>query len=553
MNSSSWRHVGALWRFDLRSAMQDARGPTLLLLDNAELVDRLDRLPLAIELVAARLRLESLDRVARSLDGVLDVRSHRRDAPSRQVSLRAAIEGSWGRLSPRAQRGLAALTVFRGSFPIEAAEAVIGEPEAAADADGSTDDGAGEILEALVDRSLVRVVDDGLALYVSIRAFAAERLPPEPAVYRRLAEHLIAWDAREGPETLGQYRDTFAAAFEALVGQPGDGERVALLWLAWHRQGRVATPLEVLRAAAVRLPVPAEPGLAARICLAQMEIETYAGRPREALALGPRAVALAEANGDTGLVGQALNAWAHAAGHTSETTLTGELLDRALALPLPNLVRARALELHAHRAFGTNPDAFRSCMREALDLAAGALPSLERRALHNEGVQLIGDGSNAAAVATFRDVLARCAAAGDVMGKAAGGAVMAQALNGSGEFATARAVAETARAEAAALGALRWEASAGTSLAVAQAALGEAAAAATAAESLALARAAGDDFETLLAWAFQAWTLALLGDAQAADASLVEARTLEAALGITERTHDRRAIEHAALARARLG
>ena len=95
--------------------------------DVERICDRLDRLPLAIELAAARSKLLSpaaiLDRLERRLDLLS---SGPRDAPARQQTLRAAIGWSYDLLDPPVQRLFAELGVFVGGWTLEAAEAVCG-------------------------------------------------------------------------------------------------------------------------------------------------------------------------------------------------------------------------------------------------------------------------------------------------------------------------------------------------------------------------------------------------------------------------------------------
>ncbi len=148
-----------------------------------EICRRLDGLPLAIELAAARVALmdpdELLTRLGRRLP-LLTTRS--RDAPARQRTLRATIEWSYDLLEPTEQQLFPRLAVFRGSFSLEAAEAVCG-----ADLEG---------LESLVVKNLVRRWSSGrLGMLDTIREYALERLDESPEaedVRRRHAEFFLA-------------------------------------------------------------------------------------------------------------------------------------------------------------------------------------------------------------------------------------------------------------------------------------------------------------------------------------------------------------------------
>ncbi len=91
-----------------------------------ELCARLDDLPLALELAAARTSLLSTEQLLERLGNRLDLLRGGRDAETRQQTLRATIEWSYELLEPEERRLLAALSVFRGGWTLEAAEQVCG-------------------------------------------------------------------------------------------------------------------------------------------------------------------------------------------------------------------------------------------------------------------------------------------------------------------------------------------------------------------------------------------------------------------------------------------
>src|SRR5438093_1081778 len=129
-----------------------------------EICQRLDGLPLALELAAARVRLLSaqqiLDRLGESLTLLT---SGARDLPPRQRTLLATIEWSYELLDEAEKQLFARMGVFAGSFDLEAAGAVC-------DADL-------DVLEGLVDQSLLRrTEDDRFFMLETIRAFAVDRL-----------------------------------------------------------------------------------------------------------------------------------------------------------------------------------------------------------------------------------------------------------------------------------------------------------------------------------------------------------------------------------------
>jgi len=93
----------------------------------AEIVTRLEGIPLALELAAARLQVLSPAQLLARLGARLDLAGRRRDAPARHRSLRAALEWSHDLLSPDLAAFFARLSVFRGGFGLEAAESVTGD------------------------------------------------------------------------------------------------------------------------------------------------------------------------------------------------------------------------------------------------------------------------------------------------------------------------------------------------------------------------------------------------------------------------------------------
>ncbi|MDL2334938.1 MAG: adenylate/guanylate cyclase domain-containing protein [Chloroflexota bacterium] len=126
-----------------------------------ELCRRLDNLPLAVELAAARARVLSPAQIMERLSGRLDLLKGGRDVEARQQTLRAAIEWSHDLLDDDERRLFARLAVFRGGCTLEAAEDVAG-----ADLD---------LLQSLVEKSLLRHSADRFWMLETIREFAAER------------------------------------------------------------------------------------------------------------------------------------------------------------------------------------------------------------------------------------------------------------------------------------------------------------------------------------------------------------------------------------------
>jgi predicted ATPase len=143
---------------------------------------RLDNLPLALELAAARTRMLSARELLDRLSSRLDLLKAGRGVDPRQQTLRATIEWSHDLLDDGERRLFARLATFVGGWMLEAAERVC-------DADLDT-------LQSLVDKSLVRVRDgDRFWMLETVREYAAERLEESlevDAVRRRHAKYYLS-------------------------------------------------------------------------------------------------------------------------------------------------------------------------------------------------------------------------------------------------------------------------------------------------------------------------------------------------------------------------
>jgi predicted ATPase len=147
----------------------------------AELCDRLDNLPLALELAAARVSVLAPAQILERISQRLDLFRAGRDADPRQQTLRATIAWSYDLLSPDEQRLFARLAVFRGGCTLEAAEEVV---------DANLD-----ALQSLVDKSLLRHSEKRFWMLETIREYAHELLEGSgeaDAVRGRHADHYVA-------------------------------------------------------------------------------------------------------------------------------------------------------------------------------------------------------------------------------------------------------------------------------------------------------------------------------------------------------------------------
>lgn len=179
---------------------------------------RLDSLPLAIELAAARTRLLApaalLARLERALPLLTD---GARDAPERQRTLRATIEWSHDLLDDDSRRLLARLAVFAGSFPVEAAESVC--------------DATVKELSALVDLSLLKPIgDERLLMLETIREFGLERLAESGEEETFRTRH--AAELARLAEAAYRLRDQAEAEWSSRLDRDHDDLRAALDWLS---------------------------------------------------------------------------------------------------------------------------------------------------------------------------------------------------------------------------------------------------------------------------------------------------------------------------------
>ncbi|MFE4666060.1 BTAD domain-containing putative transcriptional regulator [Streptomyces sp. NPDC056716] len=243
----------------------------------AEICRRLDGLPLAIELAAARLRMLTPRQIADRLDDRFRLlTAGSRTALPRQQTLRAVVDWSWDLLDEPERETLREVSVFAGGWDLDAAEAVCGGDRTA------------ELLGALVDKSLVAAApherDGGgsmrYRMLETIQEYAAERAAETPARRADTEARHLAWAralAREADPLLrsaGQLPwiarletelDNIRAALQRAIttgkeAQAGD-LALAMGWFWWlrnYRQEGVRWIESVLRLAAA--DAPAEDG-----------------------------------------------------------------------------------------------------------------------------------------------------------------------------------------------------------------------------------------------------------------------------------------------------
>ncbi len=133
-----------------------------------ELCGHLDGLPLAVELAAARVRVNSVSEIARRLgDRFTLLRGGARDTPERHRTLQAVVDWSWNLLAPAGQVAMRALSVFPAGFTADAARQLLGDGDVL------------QVLEHLVDQSLLKVTDAGsgtrFRMLETVREFSTAR------------------------------------------------------------------------------------------------------------------------------------------------------------------------------------------------------------------------------------------------------------------------------------------------------------------------------------------------------------------------------------------
>ena len=169
----------------------------------SELCTRLDDLPLAVELAAARSRALSPPQILERLALRLDLLRGGRDADARQQTLRATIAWSYDLASPDEQRLLRVLSIFAGGCTLNAAEEV---------ASASID-----TLQSLVEKSLLRFADERYWMLETIREYASELFEESPdaeALRNRHARYFLARLEEHQSEILGLRRAELLAWFD---------------------------------------------------------------------------------------------------------------------------------------------------------------------------------------------------------------------------------------------------------------------------------------------------------------------------------------------------
>jgi predicted ATPase/DNA-binding SARP family transcriptional activator len=301
-----------------------------------EVVDRLDGLPLAVELAAARTKVLAIAAIRDLLSDQMGLlTSGRRDSPDRHRTMRDTIRWSYELLDPETQPILRKLSVLAPGFDLEAA-LVVGE----ASIDG---------LEELVDHSLVHRTGNRYALLETIRAFAEEAAGEAEAAAAR-TRHLRFF-ARlptgsplqpgagpEDPEAMDRWLDLCASNQENLrlafarATEAGDVEAIAELFLGvglyWAFVGTTEEFARWTRIALDRMEA-SRPKELERVRLVASEFARWSGDAPFALELLGLVLASATDRGDLEWIGNTLLFMALTHASVDEYEQAWALLDRA--------------------------------------------------------------------------------------------------------------------------------------------------------------------------------------------------------------------------------
>jgi predicted ATPase len=280
----------------------------------ADICRRLDGLPLAIELAAARLRVLTPVALAQRLGSRLTLlRGGASDLPQRQKTLRDAIAWSYELLDAEEQRLYRRLAVFVGGWTLEAAEVIAGA--------SGLEQSVLDLLSSLIDHNLVQRTEDvgdesRFAMLETVREFAAELFESSgesDELRARHADYFVAFAERIEPRLKSGGRAPWLACMKAEY----NNLRAALAWVVIERQDTV-TALRLTGALpwywyfagqygegrgwinlALALPAAEAPTAArAKVLSGAARLATYSGSAHEAIALATESVALFRAVGD---------------------------------------------------------------------------------------------------------------------------------------------------------------------------------------------------------------------------------------------------------------
>ncbi|HVE93223.1 MAG TPA: tetratricopeptide repeat protein [Actinomycetota bacterium] len=273
---------------------------------------RLEGLPLAVELAAARIRNHEPAELGAMLERRLDLLTHGpRDLPQRQRTLRSTIAWSVELLDDDEKRAFVAMSAFRGGCTVEAARVVCG-------------DQSGQILESLASKNLIRkeesYAEPRLSMLETVREFALELLDPQDDALERHADYYagLAAEVRRGLRSADQAKwmrradpdqENLRAALDWLNSQPGcEGKALAMTMHSadfWHFRGLLREGEQQMARAVERAKDPTP--LRARALGNRGSFLAEMGQYEQARELALEALSIAEHTGATAEVAYAAN------------------------------------------------------------------------------------------------------------------------------------------------------------------------------------------------------------------------------------------------------
>ena len=307
----------------------------------AEICRRVDGLPLAIELAAARCGLLSAGEIAERLDRALGaLGTGARDAPARQQTLRATIDWSHDLLADAEKACFARFAVFAGGATVEAVQTITG---------AGLDTLDGLVAKSLLVRRQHAHAATRLVMLETIRAYATERFAlttDREAVHERHFRHYLALAQRDGTEQalwsaagkehlaqLDAEIDNLHAALGWAVGQ-ASAERalamVAALSSYWSMRDRNTDAVGWVEQA-LNLPgADAHPALRVRALRSKGDGLWHLGRAGEATSVFAEGEAVARQLGDPAILSRTLEAHAGREAMAGRLDVADALADEAL-------------------------------------------------------------------------------------------------------------------------------------------------------------------------------------------------------------------------------